>query len=142
MAAAAAAAAAAARSRRNLLVHYVHGLESGPNGFKARVLRKDFEVAAPDMEMSLWNPFKQHSAARNVLRRMVSLQSVAIEGALQDSFQQCIEVQKNALPTAGKQEQEVVLVGSSWGGAVACALVALDLFRGPAGKFRARESCL
>lgn len=51
-------------------VLYCHGLESGPMGFKVRMMRQGgLEVAAPDMKMSLWNPFKQARSARHHRRR-------------------------------------------------------------------------
>ena len=38
-------------------VLYCHGLESGPNGYKARGLREQgVELIAPSMDMSLWDP--------------------------------------------------------------------------------------
>lgn len=73
-------------------VHFCHGLESGPFGFKFRKLSEAFStVSAPDMHMSLWNPLQCNSAVRNMLR----LRSPA--EALADSFEACVEVQRQAL---------------------------------------------
>jgi pimeloyl-ACP methyl ester carboxylesterase len=107
---------------RPLAVHYCHGLESGPHGFKVRKLRETFTVTAPDMQMSLWNPLQHNSVVRNVLRlRWPS-------AALGDSFAACVAVHQRALADAATPD---VLVGSSWGGAVAAALVAVGAWRGP-----------
>ena len=146
-------------------VHFCHGLESGPGGFKVRELRKQFTVCAPDMEMSLWNPFCRNSFARKLL---LQWRWPSPAQALADSFAACVEVQRNAIRAAeevaaghgdggdcagdgsdagptttpgGAQHEERtraaeagsrVLVGSSWGGAVAAALVADGTW--PAGR--------
>lgn len=104
-----------------MVVHYCHGLESGPNGFKVRQLRQHFSVYAPDMKMSLWNPTCVNSFARHLLSWRWPAE------ALTDSFEACIEVQRTAL----RDGTPDVLVGSSWGGAVAAALVAEGTWEGP-----------
>ena len=105
-------------------VHFCHGLESGPYGFKFRKLSESFStVSSPDMQMSLWNPLQCNSLARNILR----LRSPA--EALADSFEACVEVQRQALQASAAPPD--VLVGSSWGGAVAAALLAAGVWSGP-----------
>ena len=46
----------------------MHGLESGPNGTKARYLRENFsKVYIPDMQMSAFNPTRRNSPSRVIL---------------------------------------------------------------------------
>ena len=108
-------------------VHFCHGLESGPHGFKFRKLSESFAtVSSPDMHMSLWNPAQCNSFVRNMLR----LRSPA--DALADSFEACVEVQRQALlALQASAAPPGVLVGSSWGGAVAAALLANGVWSGP-----------
>ena len=108
-------------------VHFCHGLESGPHGFKFRKLSESFAtVSSPDMHMSLWNPLQCNSLIRNMLR----LRSPA--DALADSFEACVEVQRQALlALQASAAPPGVLVGSSWGGAVAAALLANGDWSGP-----------
>ena len=108
-------------------VHFCHGLESGPHGFKFRKLSESFAtVSSPDMHMSLWNPLQCNSLIRNMLR----LRSPA--DALADSFEACVEVQRQALlALQASAARPGVLVGSSWGGAVAAALLANGDWSGP-----------
>ena len=106
-------------------VHYCHGLESGPGGFKARKLSEHFQVTSPDMKMSLWNPFAENSLVRNLVFRLRFPPS----RALFDSFEGCLDIQRLAL--AARDQPPDVLVGSSWGGGVAAALLAEGAYRGP-----------
>ena len=97
-------------------VLYVHGLEAGPNGYKARKLREHFEVVAPDMSMSLYNPFAANGVARRWIVRAATLRDASLGGAVFESYHACAEVQRIAIKTHLNQLD--VLVGSSWGGAV------------------------
>ncbi|MCA3012264.1 MAG: hypothetical protein INH41_07675 [Myxococcaceae bacterium] len=82
-------------SERALRVQFIHGLESNPQGTKARFLASRFEVTARAMDTS------------------------DLSGA--------IETQARAL-AEGKPD---VLVGSSFGGGIAVALLARGVWRGP-----------
>mmetsp|Transcript_16620 Transcript_16620/g.30102 ORF Transcript_16620/g.30102 Transcript_16620/m.30102 type:complete len:229 (-) Transcript_16620:8-694(-) len=109
-----------------ICVHFVHGLESGPGGYKVQKMRERCNVIAPDMGMSLWNPLRENSLVRNLFK----LRWPSMREALADSFESCVAVQREALahPDGARP---TVLVGSSWGGAVAAALVAEGTWRGP-----------
>ncbi len=48
-------------------VLFMHGLESGPGGSKARYLCKHVSVLCPSMEMSAYNPLRRNSPSRHVL---------------------------------------------------------------------------
>jgi hypothetical protein len=52
--------------QRQLRVLFMHGLESGPRGSKAKLLGRHFDLLAPDMEMSLWRLDRRRSILRNV----------------------------------------------------------------------------
>lgn len=110
-------------------VHFCHGLESGPRGFKATELGRHYTVHAPDMSMSLWNPLATNGFVRNLIRAAIALRWPSPTVALTDSFEACVGVQRTALATRPPAD---VLVGSSWGGAVAAALIAEGAWRGPA----------
>ncbi len=81
--------------RRDLRVQFVHGLESSPQGVKARLLARHFTALTPEMD------------ARD--------------------FEASVAVQSEALRVFAPQ----VLVGSSYGGAIAVALLQRGLWRGP-----------
>lgn len=58
-------------SSRALRVLYVHGLESGPGGYKVQQMRSQgIDVAASSMEMSLWDPRQSNSVVRNLRVRV------------------------------------------------------------------------
>lgn len=131
-------------------VLFCHGLESGPNGYKSRALRSQGAlVTAPDMQMSLFNPAKTNSLVRSLLSPSALFTrwpSQWLAGALGDSFEACLEVQRAALQSDNSFD---VLIGSSWGGAVAAALVAEGSWKGPAvllcpalGELRRRTTTL
>ena len=113
-------------------VLFCHGLESGPLGRKVVGLREaGFAVTAPDMEMSLFNPARRNSVVRSLLSPSALLTrwpSDWLRLALADSFDACVDVQRAALADG----EHDVLLGSSWGGAVAAALVAEGAWSGPA----------
>ena len=113
-------------------VLYSHGLESGPGGYKVRtLLASGMEVKAPDLEMSLFNPFKRNSVVRSLLAPASLLGRSPkrwLSEAIDDSFESCVSIISSS---ASKTDCDV-LVGSSWGGAVACAVVASGKWDGPA----------
>lgn len=115
-----------------LRVLYVHGLESGPGGYKVQQMRKQgLDVVSPEMQMSLYDVRARNSVLRNLLDPSMLLRHWPwqwLVGAGDASFAACVEVQKQALRDNGSFD---VLVGSSWGGAVAATLVAEGAFDGP-----------
>jgi len=88
---------------------FIHGLESGPKGSKARYLINHFgkEICTvPNMEMSVFNIFRRNSIIR---RRSFS-----------SSMDSCVEIILETIKTKKLGEtSEYILLGSSWGGAVA-----------------------
>jgi pimeloyl-ACP methyl ester carboxylesterase len=115
-------------------VLFVHGLESGPNGYKVRELRaQGMEVVACDMHGSLWDVRRANSIAR----RMLDIPSRLfrhwpwrwLASSIDDAFEGCLNVQRAAL--LAQAEAVDVLIGSSWGGAVAAALLAEGSWSGP-----------
>lgn len=124
------------------LVLFLHGLESGPGGSKARYLQKHFgadRVRAPDLEMSSWDPRRSNSFTRTALRSAASLRGCA-EIALRqiavdyplghppqpDDASGCASKRQEDVASGidfQAVEQSLVIVGSSWGGAVAVKLV-------------------
>ncbi len=76
-------------------VQFVHGLESSPQGSKARLFARSFEATTPSMDTG--------------------------------DFEACVTTQAEAL----RRFRPDVLVGSSFGGAVAVALLQRVLWRGP-----------
>lgn len=82
-------------SQSSLRVQFAHGLESSPQGIKARVLCQHFQTETPTMNTR--------------------------------DFESCVAVHAG---TAMRFRPDV-LVGSSFGGAVAVALLERKLYRGP-----------
>lgn len=107
-----------------LHIHYCHGLESGPDGYKARWMRTWATVTAPDQQMSLWNPLRSNSVARSLLYRP----GAGLSRAVLSSLEACVQVQLRVLADSRPD----VLVGSSWGGLVAAVLIAEGAWQGPA----------
>jgi hypothetical protein len=59
--------------RIDVVVHYMHGLESGPHGSKAQFLRENFRsVQAPDQHMSALDPRKRNSPMRSLVPFIVA----------------------------------------------------------------------
>lgn len=79
----------------SLRVQFIHGLESSPQGTKARLFAQHFTVLTPAMDTG--------------------------------DFAACVQVQSAALA----EFRPDVLVGSSFGGAVAVALLQRGVWRGP-----------
>lgn len=143
-----------------LRVLFAHGLESGPRGYKVGLLREEgFSVTClqmPSKELtSLSNPHLKRAAAAALAAvagaagalaglglnvagataaaavaaacAAVSVRESRKGGRL--AMERCVEVQQRAMAEEGPFD---VLVGSSWGGAVAVELVARGLWNGPA----------
>lgn len=87
-----------------------------------------FRVTCPDMGMSIWMPWRPNSLVRNLF---TFSRWPSVTEALADSFEACLNVQRQALQACAESDRPSVLVGSSWGGAVAAALLAEGAFRGP-----------
>ncbi len=83
-----------------LRVHFIHGLESNPQGSKALFFAEHFDATTPAMDT-------------RDLEGAIRTQAVAIRAAID----------------AGRGPH--VVVGSSFGGAIAVALLARGLWRGP-----------
>ena len=115
-----------------LRVLYAHGLESGPNGYKVVQLRaQGLDVVAPSLKMSLWDPRQSNGLLRSLLSPSALLQRWPwhwLPGAMDDCLGACVAVMRSAVADC----PDGVLVGSSWGGAVAAALVAGGSWSGPA----------
>jgi len=131
-------------------VLFLHGLESGPNGNKPRALREaGFEVTALQMpcgrDAIVRDPMTIASlgaaglglafaARRGVLSLGVGLVGLALAKPLamalatRRAFARSVQVQLRAL---AQEPNFDVLVGSSFGGAVAIALLQRGAWRGP-----------
>ena len=115
---------------KQLRLHYCHGLESGPGGYKVRAMQEwAASVSCVDQEMSLANPLKRNSIVRSLAATLLtSWPSDWASTAFSKSLEQCAQVQRIALASG---ERPDVLVASSWGGAVALKLLADGSFIGP-----------
>ena len=113
-------------------VLYAHGLESGANGYKTQVMRdQGLDVTAPELEMSLWDVRQKNALLRNLLSPAALFSgypSQWFSSAMDASFSACVGV----MQTAASKGSFDVLVGSSWGGAVAAGLIATGGWKGPA----------
>lgn len=95
-------------------VLFAHGLESHPNGTKVQLLRaQGFDVVAPDLEVDLGELRPDDGAS--------------FGRALARSFARSVDIVREALG----RERPDVLVGSSYGGAVAAGVIALGDWQGP-----------
>ena len=114
-----------------LCIHYCHGLESGPGGYKVRTLRAGgATVVAPDMQMSLWDPRARSGVARSLAHVAWTRRPTRwLPAAVARSRDACIALQQAAL--AATHPPPSVLVGSSWGGMVAAILLAEGHWQGP-----------
>lgn len=106
---------------------YVHGLESGPQGRKARYLHRHFgssyTVIVPDQQISLLNVSKSNAILR--FRHLLTLQPVT--AAITSCAHLIISEVASMAEREGKSVAEVgeslAVVASSWGGAVVvCAI--------------------
>lgn len=96
-------------------VLFLHGLESGPQGHKARYLAARFETRTPDMSSSV--AAARLDRAHPSVRRSVEL----------DLFRRCLALQRRELAAW----RPGVLVASSFGGALAVALLEEGSWAGP-----------
>lgn len=114
-------------------VLFLHGLESGPHGAKSRCLSARFPSTsvAPDMQMGTYTLNKTNSFARSLVwagltRPWLLLdRRTLMHAAVLASLDQCVAIA--AANTTG-----TLLVGSSWGGAVALRMLASGLWTGDA----------
>lgn len=130
---------------------FIHGLESRANGSKTVALREqNLDVRAHDMHMGVYQLNRTNSVLRNALRlkelplalaattllglrgRKSALLAVTLGAAwlklrkdfilarsLAKSFEACVEIQQEAI----RLEQPDIILGSSWGGAIAVELM-------------------
>ncbi len=132
---------------------FIHGLESRANGTKTILLREQgFDVRAHDMDMGLFQIQRKNSLVRMALRSpevqlvlgaigatLATIRSrrgtivasavaagwyaarkdIVVADALARSLAACVEIQMRAID----QEKPDIVVGSSWGGAVAVELI-------------------
>ena len=96
---------AARKAARPPRVLFVHGLESGPHGLKARYLAERFE----------------HSLC-------VAMPNSATARSSVEDYEECLELQREALAAF----EPDVIVGSSFGGALCLDLISRGFWTGPA----------
>jgi predicted esterase len=142
-------------------VLFIHGLESRANGTKTILLREQgFDVRAHDMDMGLFQINRKNSVVRMALRSTevqfavgtivatiamtrsprgalwasaigagwyAVRKDMMIGNALAKSFAACVDIQNAAIG----QEKPDIVVGSSWGGAVAVELIRRGTWSGP-----------
>lgn len=140
---------------------FVHGLESRALGSKTMVLREQgLDVRAVDMNMGVMHVDRENSVVRMALRLPevqivasallgtalmtrskwgvlaassagaiwgVARKNAVISRALTNSFAACVEIQRAAI----EQEKPDIVLGSSWGGAIAVELIRRGHWRGP-----------
>lgn len=97
-------------------VLFLHGLESGPQGQKARYLAERFEARTPDMQTGTSAAARLQQADPETRRKA--------EVAL---FERSLALQRAEVASFRPD----VLVGSSFGGALAVALLREGAWRGP-----------
>lgn len=111
---------------------FLHGLESGPGGSKHRWLQEHYgdHVACCDMQMSLLTPFKANGILRQVLANTLFTAPWNLLGrSLVASLDGCLAAQREALGAA--RQRGGLVVGSSFGGAVALLALARGEWQGP-----------
>ncbi len=140
---------------------FIHGLESHAQGSKTILLREQgFDVRAHEMHMGVQQVFRKNSVVRMALRLPevqgmlgglvttlgltrskrgvlfaaamgagwgLARKDAVVGRALASSFEACVEIQRAAL----LQEQPDIVLGSSWGGAVAVELLRNGDWKGP-----------
>mmetsp|Transcript_30253 Transcript_30253/g.40401 ORF Transcript_30253/g.40401 Transcript_30253/m.40401 type:complete len:235 (-) Transcript_30253:1456-2160(-) len=111
---------------------FLHGLESGPTGAKARYLQEHFEtVVVPDLRMSVWDLKKENSAVRNFMslqRSMEGCINVALDAIAAEYRDVDLSGVKNGMTLLSEAQaravnESLIIVGSSWGGGLALKLL-------------------
>jgi len=110
---------------------FFHGLESGCGGRKHTFLEEHYDdVVCVDMHMSLLNLRKRNGILRNVLANALTTAPWNLYAwSVQCSLTGCLQCQEEELRRTNPSNG--VLVGSSWGGAVATLAIARGLWAGP-----------
>ena len=118
--------------RYNMKIIFFHGLESGPGARKHRWLQENYDsVVCVDMYMSVANPIKSHSIARNAIANLLfTAPWNLLSRSIETSLEQCLSCQVEEMNSVGNRDG--VVIGSSWGGAVATLAIARGLWKGPA----------
>jgi len=131
-------------------VLFMHGLESGAFGSKARWLSERFETAAPDQQVSAYNPLRRNGPMAACLAYVFSFGAAAryaggsiglsvaglasaglvpfLQWRMRVAMRRCVALMEVAL----RREKPDVVVGSSWGGAVALKCIEQGYWAGPA----------
>eukprot|EP01084_Bolivina_argentea_P275537 469931_1 len=147
---------ATSKKNKKLKILFIHGLNSGPFGNKVVPLRKDFDVCALDMKMSMKDITRINSVYCNVFKQQILpillciiitiyntlfgvtiiilylsfayiYKDLILSKAWQSSMNACIEIQKTAII----QYKPDLLIGSSWGGAVTVEIIKREIWNGP-----------
>ena len=110
---------------------FFHGLESGRGGRKHTFLEEHYDdVVCVDMHMSLLNIRKRNGILRKVLANALTTAPWNLYAwSVQCSLTGCLQCQEEELKKTDPSRG--VLVGSSWGGAVATLAIAKGLWTGP-----------
>ena len=109
-----------------------HGLESGPKGKKVlelqRILGKD-RVYCVDMQVSLYDVRRRNSLLRAVLFGLVQpwRWTKLFSSSAHDVLENCVNIQEQAI----EEFKPDVVIGSSWGGAVATLCLSRGIWGGP-----------
>jgi predicted alpha/beta hydrolase family esterase len=132
-------------NKTKMHIIFFHGLESGIHGRKADYLRKqarlankkegNIKVHVPDLDMSTWKLTKSNSFTRTALRVLGSnplylfqpfqLLHETLKSSLTGCTDIVVSMMENIFTTAADETNNdpIVLVASSWGGAVAIWLL-------------------
>lgn len=130
-------------------VVFAHGLESGPQGSKAKYLANHFDTSTPDLQMSAYNPLKANSPARIILGYIaagvglcialpppgryyvgaawLALSVFIVRWGLRRSLARCACI----LAAEIELVKPDVCIGSSWGGAVLLRCMSDGAWSGP-----------
>ena len=110
---------------------FFHGLESGCGGRKHCFLEEHYkDVVCVDMHMSLLNLRKRNGILRNILANALFTAPWNLYAwSVQKSLNGCLQCQEEEL--ARTDASKGVLIGSSWGGAVAALAIAKGFWTGP-----------
>lgn len=116
---------------QRISINFIHGLESGPMGTKHRWFINKFGIkntTCLDMKTSLCRLDKSNSVLGNIIKNIKKngFENL-IEQSVEDSFQSCVDIQSHYL----KNHSIDLIVGSSWGGAIATELISSGSWNGP-----------